>query len=55
MVEGDSADTCARKFSGSVDGGPSGGSSVRRPRSEDPQSALAEFESLCKFQAPSQL
>ena len=30
MFEGDSADMC------SVDGGPSGGSRVRRPGSEDP-------------------
>ena len=37
MFEGDSADTCAGKFPlSSVDGGPSGGSRVRRPGSEDP-------------------
>ena len=32
MFEGDSADTCAA----SVDGGPSGGSRVRRSGSEEP-------------------
>ena len=37
MFEGDSADMCAEKISASVDGGPSGGSHVRRPGSEDPQ------------------
>ena len=31
-----SADMCAKKISASVDGGPSGGSRVRRPGSEDP-------------------
>jgi hypothetical protein len=36
MFEGDSADKCAGKISAHVDGGPSGGSSMRRPRSEDP-------------------
>jgi hypothetical protein len=36
MFEGDSADTGAGKISASVDGGPSGGSRVRRPVSEDP-------------------
>ena len=36
MLEGDSAETCAGKISGNVDGGPSGGSCVRRPGSEDP-------------------
>ena len=35
MFEGDSADALAGKFP-SVDGGPSGGSSVRRAGSEDP-------------------
>ena len=36
MFEGASAETCAGKISASVDGGPSGGSRERRPRSEDP-------------------
>ena len=36
MFGGDSADTCAGKFSPHVDGGLSGGSIVRRPGSEDP-------------------
>jgi hypothetical protein len=36
MFECDSAETCAGKISASVDGGPSGGSRVRRPGSEDP-------------------
>ena len=36
MFEGDSADMCAGKFTASVDGGPSGGSRVRTPGSEDP-------------------
>ena len=38
MFEADSADSAPNFFSG-VDGGPSGGSSVRRPRSEDPHGA----------------
>jgi hypothetical protein len=42
MFEGDSADTCA-----SVDGGPSGGSRVRRPGSEDPHRRWRKFK---KFQ-----
>ena len=36
MFEGHSADTRAGKFYTSVDGGPIGGSRVRRPGSEDP-------------------
>ena len=36
MFEGDSADTCSRKFPLMLMGGASGGSSVRRPGSEDP-------------------
>ena len=36
MFEGDSADTCAAKITASVDGGPSGGSHVRRLGREDP-------------------
>ena len=36
MFEGESADTCAGKISAHVNGGPSGGSSVRRPGTEDP-------------------
>ena len=41
MFEGDSADMCAWKISASVDGGPSGGSRMRRPGSEDPQDITA--------------
>ena len=36
MFEGDSADMRAGKISAGVDRGPSRGSSVRRPGSEDP-------------------
>jgi hypothetical protein len=36
MLEGDSADIMCQKISTSVDGGPSAGSRVRRPGSEDP-------------------
>ena len=36
MLEGDSADTWGRRFPLMSMGGPSGGSSVRRPGSEDP-------------------
>jgi hypothetical protein len=36
MFEGDSSDMRARKFSLILMGGPSGGSRVRRPGSEDP-------------------
>ena len=36
MFDGDSADTCVGKYLLLLLGGPSGGSSVRRPGSEDP-------------------
>ena len=36
MFEGDSADTCTVKISAHVDGGPRGGSRVRKPGNEDP-------------------
>ena len=43
MFEGDSADTCARKFYDGVNGGPKGGSSMRRPGSEDPHRRQRKF------------
>ena len=36
MLEGDSADTCAKTNSAHAEGGPSRGSSMHRPWSEDP-------------------
>jgi hypothetical protein len=43
MFEGDSADTCNGKISAGVDGGPSGGSSVRRHGSKDPHWCQRKF------------
>ena len=42
MFEGDSADIC-RKISAHVNEGPSGGSSVPRPGSEDPHRCEQKF------------
>ena len=42
MFEGDSADTCAGKFP-LTSMGPSGGSRVRRPGSEDPIGVSGNF------------
>ena len=44
MFEGDSAKTCAA----SVDGGASGGSSVRKPRSKDPHQHERKFSNKLK-------
>ena len=46
MFEGDSADTCAVKISTHVYGGPSRGSRVRRPGSEDPHLRERKFGRL---------
>ena len=46
MFEGDSADMCAKKLSVGVNGGLSGGSSVRRPGSEDPHRSQRKLLSL---------
>ena len=43
MFEGDSADPCAGKFPLTSMGGPSRGSCVRRPRSEDPNRRERKF------------
>ena len=44
MFEGDSADTCGRNFVAHPHGGPSGGSCVRRPGSEDPYRREQKFQ-----------
>ena len=44
MFEGNCADTCAEKMSTGVDGGLSGGSSLRRPGGEDPHQRQQKFE-----------
>ena len=46
MFEGDSADTFTGKFSASFDGGPSGGSPLRRPGSEDPHRRERKFRQI---------
>ena len=48
MFEGDSADTCSEKYL-LVSMGPSRGSSVRRPVSEDPPSVVAEISFKAKI------
>ena len=50
MFEGDSAGTCAWKISSHVDGGPSGGSSVRRPGSGDPHRREQKFDNSAILQ-----
>ena len=42
MIEGDTADTCGRKFQ-LVSMGPSGGSSMHRPGSDDPHGCQQIF------------
>ena len=49
MFEGDSADTCGANFRSSCLGGASGGTSVRRPGSEDPHRRERKFPYLIGF------
>ena len=49
MFEGDSADTCTIRFPLMSMGGPSGGPSIRRPRSEDPHRREWKFPYFYHF------